>query len=216
LFVLTARARSPAEIRTSKDIESTPSSWYAISIGDLPLSLYPQLSKFSQVEHVFFKGTTGWATDEKLKALAALSMPNLRDIVLGGSVTVTDEGVFALTHLASVELLQLSGTAISDRGIEALSQFPKLTGVNIVECRRVSVDALKALVQQRAWQDLSFSAERLSSKQVAELLAQLRPKAYCMVVDASVHLDESLLRKVAVERGISLNLRKNPIYPGYR
>lgn len=77
-------------------------------------------------------GTPGIATDKDLSVL--LSLPRLRDLRLGSSPAITDDGLKNIGRLSRLESLDLSDTGITDDGLAHLSHSGRLSYLFLVRC----------------------------------------------------------------------------------
>ncbi len=196
--------RYPAHLTSRLDIATTASSHYAISIGSLPLELYPELAKFRATEHVFFNANSDGATNAKLEALAKLPWEKLRHIVFGGSKAVSDAGLVALARISTLQGLQLDQTGVTDVGLARfVSSFP-IKGLSVAGCRNVTRRGIEAIGASPSLKDIGFSTENLSAADVAHLLQTLRVD-YCAITDTRGDLDHSELMALAGKSGIKLS-----------
>lgn len=213
---LASCGRYPANLQSEFDIHATSASFYAISIGDLPVELYPKLQKFGKVEQVLYEPNSEGATDRKLQALSSLKFTRLRSINCNGLNKPGDVGVLSLVTIQSIEFLQLNNANITDQAVDGLKKFPKLYGISVVGCTHLTKDGLMALCKARQWREITFSGELLSVRDVLSIISILPSGALCCIADETTHLDEARLKEAAVSRGIRLDLRKNVIYPRYK
>jgi len=157
----------PERLVTRRDVLRAKPDADQIDIRLLPLQDYPLLSKFSQVKQIFYynEGEKG-ATDAKLKALASLNLTNVVFISLLGCRLVTDEGIRVLAGIRSLKSLQLEGTAITDAACHIMLTNMHLSGVNsgvnVANCRGVTIKGITALANSDLMEGLDFSTDNLS------------------------------------------------------
>jgi hypothetical protein len=215
-IVLSSCGRYPAVLRSIRDIDVTPASYYAISIGNLPMDLYPKLQKFVEVAHVSYEPNSKGATDEKLILLSTVKLPRLKGITCSGINRPGDSGVLSLAVFPTLEYLQLTNANITEKTIHGLGEFPSLNSISIVGCKQVSKDGIMVLCKARNWVGVGFSADFLSTEEVIAAISFLPRGAECTIVDETLHLDEFRLKEAAASRGLRLDLRKDFVYPGYK
>lgn len=178
-----------------------------LSLGELPLELFPRLAKFTNLKQIKFYLPSGTgASDEKLQALAHLRFPRLRDVNLLNCPAVTDEGLVVLTNFSSTELLQLEGTSITDTSVEILARTLRLKGINVANCRSVTRRGLSALAAMDTLQELTFSSQSLTQQQVLDLIQNLKSVRWCAIVDAAGKLDGSSITRAAVDKKVHVSI----------
>jgi hypothetical protein len=180
---LVSCGRYPANLRSGFDIEATSASFYAISIGDLPVELYPKLQKFAKVEQVLYKPNSEGAMDRKLQILSTLKFTRLGSINCNGLNKPGDVGVLSLVAIQSLEFLQLNNANITDQTIYGLERFPKLCGISVVGCEQITKDGVIALCKARQWREISFSGELLSMDDVLYIISILPNDVLCCIAD---------------------------------
>ena len=191
-------------LESATDIRAAPSDTEDIIIPELPLPAYPLLSKFRKLTHVAFyieDGTGG--SDEKLRALAAVDLPNLDDIMLLNCPLVTDNGIYALSKVPRLKHLQLEGTSISDKGCAIMASQMRLVGVNVANCTNVTKEGVAALAKSPTIAHLAFSFDSLSQHEVEELIDAFQG-TWCSIVDRPGKLNEAALKAKAAQKGITV------------
>jgi hypothetical protein len=197
--------KHPVHIQSQRDIQAAPAETDEIFIPRLPLRDYPLLSKFHRVRHIIFytaDGTGG--TDEKLRALTALNLTNLLDIGLLNCPQVTDKGIEALARIKTLKALQLEGTSISDKACEILATNITLKGVNVANCANVTKNGILKLAGSRTLTELSLSADKLTQKDVHEVINSSKGIKWCDIVDPAEKLDTTAIAAKAAEKGIKM------------
>jgi hypothetical protein len=191
-------------ISSKKEIQNAKPDTEEIAIRkDLPIQDYPLLAKFTRLSRIGIWARDGQnATDEKLKALAALSFTNLVDVNLLNGRLVTDEGIRSLSQLPVLKMLGLEGTSITDAGCEVMASKMRLTGVNVANCPGVGLKGIKTLGSSATVTNLSFSADNLTQKDVLDLIGSFKNIRWCQVVDTQGKIDGSALKAKGAERNI--------------
>lgn len=205
-------ANYPVPICTRSDIERTLSDTLMISLRDgiLPLADYPLLKKFSRLKKLDFYATSAdGADDQKLKAIADIGFTNLIDVSVLNSKSVTDAGVRELTRLPIIRLVQLEGTSVGDSGLMFLAKKSTVSGVNVIECDRVTVNGLTALVKAPNLKELGFSCENIDQADVKQLISEMPPKLFCQIVDSASKLEQKELKALAESKSIQIVFRKS-------
>ena len=199
----------PARLSTIRDIQSAKPDVESIDIGKLPIQDYPLLAKFTRVRIVSLDNHQGtFATNEMLKALAALDLTNLTGIAMVNCRLITDEGIRALVGVRSLTALELEGTAITDAACEVMSSQMRLTGINVANCDGVTLNGLKALGVSGTLRHLLFSADKLTQGEVVDLLASFRNVTRCDIVDPQRKLDAKTISENGSKRGMQVFVRQ--------
>ncbi len=183
----------------------TNENHYALTIGELPLEFYPLLIKFRTTEHIRFDPKNGGASDVKLAAISKLNWLRLRNLGLDGSRGVTDVGLASLKTIKTLQGLGLDQTDITDAGLKELAAFPALRGVNVSQCRNVTLRGIESVAALPGLEDIGFSTENLSSAELVHLVRTLKVR-YCGIVDSRWELDIEALKAIARASGISLSV----------
>jgi hypothetical protein len=167
----TGGSRKYLPLASKRDIRAAGADTLEIGIRNLPIQQYPLLAKFTRLQRIdLYDPSTSTASDDKLRAIADLQFTNVVDICLLNGRLVTDDGIRALSRIASLKMLQLEGTSITDAGCEVIAAQMKLTGVNVANCSKVTLKGLQRLaVSQTIW-DFGFSADTLTTQEVIDLL----------------------------------------------
>lgn len=196
----------PRCLSSRQEVELAASNLEDIDIRNLPLEDYPRLTKFVRLKRLQLYSINGdSATDEKLEALAGIGFTNLVDINLLNGRLITDRGIRALATIASLQELQLEGTSITDDALRMLCAKPGFRGVNVANCRGVSLTGLKIICQCEHFDEVSFSADGLSQFDVRGLLEQMAGSVkWCGIVDRDLRLDETALQVLASKKDFRL------------
>jgi hypothetical protein len=109
-------------------------------------------------EMVVVIGSLSERTLERLEALA-----NLRKIFVHEMARATDATLFGLIHLQTIQSVVLRGAAITDTGIDVLSEWPAL---KFVDCRETSMSdrSVAMFAQHPAIRVLSVCNTQVSDK----------------------------------------------------
>jgi len=192
-------------IQSKRDILAAAVDTDDILIPALPLQDYPLLSKFRHLRQVSFytpDGTGG--SDEKLKALAAVDLPDLKDIGLLNCPSVTDTGIQAIVKIRSLRELQLEGTSVSDQGCVTMADQMTLQGINVANCARVTKNGISTLAKSPTITGMGFSADNLSQHEVEQLIESFTHVNWCQIVDLIGNLDESALKAKGAQKRITV------------
>jgi hypothetical protein len=149
----------PVPLTSKHDIESARPDVDDVFVTRLPLEDYPRLSKFRRLRAVLLGNG---ATDAKLQAVAQLDLTNLVDLNMIAAPQVTDLGISALTNIASLKMIGMEGTGITDASCEVMASRMRLQGVNVANCDGVSKKGINALGSSDTIKELGFSADNLS------------------------------------------------------
>jgi hypothetical protein len=199
----------PERLSTRGDIKSAKLDVESIDIWNLPIEDYPLLAKFTRVKNVMLDSREGtFATDEKLKALAALDLTNLAGIVMVNCRLVTDEGIRNLARIRCLKGLELEGTAITDEACAVMSAKMNLTGINVANCRGVTLKGIKALATSDTLREFTFSAEKLTQKEVLGLVTSFRNVTWCQIVDPEQKLDAELIKATGQENKMHIVVKR--------
>jgi hypothetical protein len=199
----------PEPLRTAEDIERAPAETEMLSVGALPLADFSRLERFDNVRQLKFYQSDGTgASDAKLKALASMSFPKLRDVSLLNCPFVTDLGLVALTNIPSIELLQLEGTSISDQSLEIIAAHLHLKGINVANCTNVTFDGISALAEVSSLRELTFSSDNLTQDQVISLISRMKEVQWCSIVDRAGTLDEDAIKRAAGSQMKSISVSR--------
>lgn len=165
---LVCRAQNWHMFETKREVQRADPELQHIRIPRVPVELYPLLSKFHRLREISFY----WegADDGKLRALASLTFTNLQHIFLLDCPKVTDEGIAAIAAIPSVTSVGLEGAAITDAGLQIVSSRMRLRGINIANCRGVTVKDARALAEIRSLKEITFSANGWTQEQINELV----------------------------------------------
>jgi hypothetical protein len=190
---------------SKQDIRSTPSDTDDILIPRLPIADYPLLSKFTSLRQLSFYTPDGsGGTDAKLRALAAVPLPNLKDVGLLNYPAVTDGGIRALAKIPSLRSSGLEGTSITDEGCAILGNEMKLEGVNVANCTNITKIGISALAQSPTITQIGFSADSLSQGEVEQLVESFQRISWCTIVDLAGKLDEAALKAKGTRKGMTI------------
>ena len=74
----------------------------------------------------------------------------------------TDEGLKAISGLASLEMLHLGGIGVTDVGVRHLGRLTRLKELHLFGCDRITDEGLKAIGRMQSLEDLSVSHARIS------------------------------------------------------
>jgi hypothetical protein len=180
-----------------------------IAIPDLPIRDYPLLAKFQQLKSIqFYKEGRSGATDAKLEALAAVRLPELREIELIAARSVTDKGIQALSKIISLKSLSLEGTSITDRACEIIASKMHLGGINVANCSNITSYGLLSLATSDSLKEISFSAGQLTQADIVRLISAFKRITWCEIVDPLERFDKEALLKLGNEKGIQIVLKK--------
>jgi len=198
----------PEFLSSKGDIEKAKPNIKSAYIEELPLQYYPLLTRFTQLRQLsYYSPDSTLATDDKLRALASLNLTNLADITLLNGRHITDEGILALSKIKSLTSLQLEGTGITDKALGILATNTRIQGVNVANCDGVTPKGLQTLVTSESLEDVSFSANQMSTEDVLNLFASFKKTTWCEIMDPQGRLDAAALKKAASERGFHLLVR---------
>lgn len=194
----------PTIVSTPREVAKADSHVTELRIPGLAVTNYSLLSKFSNVRQVQYHTPEGdGATDEKLRALAALNFTNLQDIGLLNCPLVTDQGIRALASIKSLKMLQLEGTSIGDGALEVISSQMQLSSVNVANCN-VTSKGLHTLAASDTIKLVGFSVNRLSQDDILGLVDEFRNVTYCLIVDPERMLNEETVKARGKNRGIRI------------
>jgi hypothetical protein len=195
-------------LQTPKDIRSASAKATDIDIRNLPIEAYPLLAKFTNVKHLnLFSNDGKAATDEKLSALADLTFTNLRDLCLLNGPLVTDNGIRSLSRIQSLTELQLEGTSISDVGCEIVASKMKVKGVNVANCKKVSLAGVRTLATAETITGLNFSADTLTTEEVIDVIKSFKAMTNCLVIDRSGKLRAEDIKRAGREKNVQVYIR---------
>jgi hypothetical protein len=198
----------PAPIRSARDIKRASPSENMIVVVRLPLKDWPNLQKFTALEH--FRVAEEMApeiTDEHVKALSHLRLQKLRDVSFAGCHQITDAGVQALTNITSIQGLQLIGTGITDRGMLSLAtEFPRLRGINVERSRSVTEAGYLSLTNSKTISDVGLALEPFSQDQMEHIISSVPNVTWWTISDPHHKLDEARLRELGGSRKITIQV----------
>lgn len=207
-------AHYPERLSTPRDVDLAKADAVDVDIRDLPLEDYPLLKKFKQVEQVYLGLSTSVpATDQHLEALASLNFPHVVCVTANNCHAITDKGVQSLSRLYSLTQLGLEGTSITDAACETMAKTMHITDLNVANCSGITFHGLQALAASDALQDISFSNERLTAKEVSDLLDSFKSVKRCEIVDPQGTLDAQKLVAKGETKHIQVVLRQHGIAP---
>lgn len=134
-------ANSADDIRKMSPSET---SIRARGLADVDL---PALTHFKHLQQLDFDG--GWGvqeakiTDQGLKILSELNLPELNNLALGHNNNITDEGLRYLVAMRSVKYLGLSVVpGMSDDGLKYLARMSTLDILDLRGCTTLTDDGL--------------------------------------------------------------------------
>ena len=146
-------------------------------------------------------------TDAHLAAFGALRFPALRQIYLPHAAQVTDAGVACLSNFPALEGLQLIGTGITDKSLEAFAtSFPALVGINVEECDRLTVAGFLALAQSPTIANVSLSLDPLTPADVERIIQAATNVTWWFIRDRQGQLELGALARLADERQIRISV----------
>ena len=200
----------PTALSSSRDIRRAPSDVKQIIIGLLPIIDYPLLSKFEQVMDVDFFSLDGTgANDDKLSALSKLNFSKLEGVSLLNCPAVTDEGIRHLAKIPSLKHLQLEGISITDAALGIMATNMSLTGVNVANIPKVTMQGLLKIGSSETLVSFTFSADNLTQDDVVRLIGEFgKNMRWPDVVDREGKLDASALKALAKKKGITLRVSR--------
>jgi len=207
--VLAMGGKTPERLSTRRDIQKAKPGVEDIDIWNLPIQDYPLLAKFKSVKQIGLDCSEGtFATDEKLKALAALSLTNVTDIILTNCRLITDKGIRALSKIRSLKGLGLEGTSITDAALKTMASEMQLSGVNVANCDGLTMTGLRTLATSKTLKEISFSADKLTQDEVLEPINLFRNITWCGIVDPHNKLDVKTIKEKGVEKNIRIVVMK--------
>jgi len=200
----------PVYLSTRWDVRSSGASNKILDIGDLPIEDYPLLVKFNKVVNVRLPSREDhFATDDKLKVLATLGLPNLGTLTMENARRVTDEGIRALAPIQSLNFIGIEGAAITDAACEFMASHWHLTAVSVVNCSGVTLKGLQTLAKSGNLKELDFSTDNLTQKEVFDLLASFKSIKWCGIDDPQHKLDADAIKAKGTERGMYFSVYTN-------
>ncbi len=195
----------PERISTSDDILKTDHNAENIDIWNLPIQDYSLLAKFTMVKYIMLDSSEGvFATNDKLKALAALNLTNVISISLLNCRLITDEGIRSLSTIRSLKRLGLEGTLVTDAGCEAMASKMQLIGISVANCPDVTLKGLKLLAASESLQEFSFSSNKLSQDEVLDLINSFKNVTWCQIVDPQQRLDIIKIKKLGEGKNVHI------------
>ena len=179
-----------------------------IFIGKLPIEDYPALAKFKKLKRVNFHTQEGTgADDQKLLALSRIGLTNLFDVNLLNCPQVTDQGIKYLAQLPALRYLQLEGTSIADVGCKILGGKSSVTGVNVANCKNVTLSGLTELAHSQTLDEFSFSFDQLTQNEVIHLIGEFHHITWCEILDPKGEIDATAVTKVAETKRVKIVLQ---------
>ena len=191
-------------LESAKDVKEASADADEIWISTLPIEAYPLLAKFTKIRRIDFYDRNGTGADDKrLRALALLNFPALKDVSLLNCPAVTDDGITALSRFTSLKEFQLEGTSITDEGVQVLAGRISGAGVNVANCGGVTFKGLLMLASSSTAKGIGFSTENVNQAQVLEIINRLKPNMEeCQIVDQKKKLDRAVVKQAAKARGV--------------
>ena len=198
-------SKYPVLLNSSRDIANASINTDNISIGRLPIDDYPALVKFTKLKRVQFttKEGTG-ANDDKLFALSQVGLTNLFDVNLLNCPQVTDRGIEHLARLPALRYLQLEGTSIADAGCNILAMKRSVTGVNVANCRNVTLKGLIDLAHSQTLDEFGFTFEQMTQDDVVKLISEFWHITWCQINDPKGEIDATVVKKAAEAKGVKV------------
>jgi hypothetical protein len=111
----------PIRLLAVETVGDEPSTWHSRDWNAVVARLHESDAAGIDAE--------GQMTDAMLENLSCIE--HISTLKLGGSKNVTDAGVFQLSRLSRLRHLDLSGTGITDHGLEVLRALPELETVSL-------------------------------------------------------------------------------------
>jgi hypothetical protein len=207
IFAQSAMAR-PLILASQADIDVAPASADDLLIRQLPVSAYPGLLKFRKLRRIDFYDRAGHGgNDERLRALANVGLRTVSDISLLNCPEVTDKGIEELRRFPALEELQLEGTSITDAGLRLLLSVPHIKGINVANCKGVTLTGLKELVASATLDGIGFSTENLNQGEVLALVELVKPNIKdCEITDVQRKLKPGVIVAAAKRRGVNVQV----------
>jgi hypothetical protein len=195
----------PERLFTRADIARSKATAEDLDICYLPLADYPLLKKFQQAKHVRFYCREGTcATDEKIRALAKLMLPDLMDVNLLNGKLVTDRGIQILATIKSLKWLGIEGTGVTDESLKIMASEMHLTSLSIGNCSGITSAGLYHLKSAAELSEFSFSLGSLTQAEVIDLLEQLKHLKWCQIIDSGRKLDVNALKAHFINRALKI------------
>ena len=118
--------------------------------------------------------TVSYVKKEHVQLLATLQFPNLRSVSLARCDKLTEAEFTCLSSLTSLEKLDVSTTAISDKALEELSKsLTTLIQLDLKACGQLSAAGLICLSSLTSLQELNLSFTAINARGLAALSRSL-------------------------------------------
>jgi hypothetical protein len=169
----------PPIAENKHDVEQLPASQRSIRVRGLSDGDIPALERLHELTHLDFYG--GWAvekapiTDEGLKRLSELDLPNLQSLALGFCGNITDKGLTYVARMPTVGELMLMGCPhITDEGLPELLTMKGLRYLDLRGCPGITDRGLKYLAAKNNWETILLGGcPNVTPDGVAQLQAAL-------------------------------------------
>ena len=198
----------PAPSSSAHSIKWASSSEHLIAIRGLPLEDWPKLEKFKKLSDLRVdKVFAPQITDEHLKLLSHLKLPELGQVDLGYCSNVTDAGLRSLAAIPSIRSLNLFGTSITDRGMITIATgFQNLNMVCVGECRLLTTGGFLNLTNSTTITQVALSFDPFSQAQLEHIISTLANVRWWIIGDPGHDLDLARLRRLGESRKITIEV----------
>ncbi len=179
-----------------------------VVVVKLPLQDWPKLQKFKRLQH--FRVAEEMAPeirDAHIQTFSRLKMPMLRQVSLAYCAKVTDDGIQALARMPSIEGFQLIGIGMTDRGMRTLATaFPRLTGINVDQCRSLTVNGFMSLARSKTITSVGLSLDPFSQTQIEKIISSVASVKWWTISDPHHRLNHASLRRLGMARKITIQV----------
>ncbi len=178
LLQLNACNTAPPHVESARDIAHVRKSKQYVTASLLPDKDVPALARLRQLYHLDFTGSLSLEppiTDEGLRRLSELDLPQLGWLSLGYCDNITDAGLLHVAHIQTLTRLNLMVCPqITDAGLLALLEMNNLIYLDLRGRAGITDQGLEYLARKSNWDEIHFGGcKNVTMEAVVKLQAAL-------------------------------------------